>query len=102
MLRLELVEQMPLAETAATELRQRLAPVAPAEQVVRQTLILRTRPRLAASAELVARQQHRELVELVVLAVPQLVFQVRDRAFHLLELVVSVEHQALEPAVPEA
>ena len=40
MLRLELVEQMPLAETAVTELRQRLAPVAPAEQVVRQQLTL--------------------------------------------------------------
>ena len=44
---------------------------------------------------------HRELVELVVLAVPQLVLQVRVRAFHQLGLAESAGHRALEPAVPE-
>jgi hypothetical protein len=91
-LRLELVEQMPLAETAVTELRQRLAPVAPAEQVVRQQLTLHPKLQLVATAATAALPQP-ELVATVERVVQQVAL-LRVR----LPLVESVVLVATQPA----
>jgi hypothetical protein len=103
-LRLELVEQMPLAESAVTVVRQRLASVAPAVPVEMQLstpLLLLLLP-LVDSAVMVAMPQP-EPAELVELAAPQLLPDQARSA--LVEMAVSAAlrpQEQLELAAPVA
>jgi hypothetical protein len=97
----ELAAQMRWAVTVEMVHQRHRASVVPVVPVEVQLSTPRPQQPQADSVETVATLQP-EPAELAVLAVPQLVLQVRVRAFHLLGLAVSVEHRALEPAVTEA